>query len=444
MKYTFLLLSFSLLLFTACGSVETEENTTVKDPDIIMSCQKQKEPLSFSYPSKIFHIESSKEMKILMKSSPQNLNKEKEFDKAGVYQLFTTEYYWADKTQQNFNYEAFQTPQSLIEVLKYKKDRWSFAIEKERFNNTISQKNRGFGFSCQEVNSGCFVTYVQIDSPADKIDLRRGDIIQKVNNHKATRSDIYRLGKESKTAISFTIKRSNTNELCQGAVTPREYTYKVILTKIINISNNQPVGYLRLDSFLGEKELVQQIDNAFNKLKKSAIQKLIIDLRYNGGGSVDIASEILDRLSVKNEGEEQFTLTWNDNYQTSNQKYIFSLKKNSLNIEQLLFLTTKNTASASELLISAMKPYLSQENLVVIGDDTHGKPVGMSGKSDGNYYYFLINFVVKNALGFYDYFNGLPVTKGCYIEDDPHHEMGDREELMLKSALNYIKEGSCQ
>jgi hypothetical protein len=68
----------------------------------------------------------------------------------------------------------------------------------------------------------------------------------------------------------------------------------------------------------------------------------------------------------------------------------------------------------------------------------------MEGRKDRNYYYFLINFVVKNSLGIYDYFEGIPVTKGCNVVDDPFYEMGDPNEKMLKTALHYINEGSCQ
>jgi C-terminal processing protease CtpA/Prc len=441
MNYLSLLTPFTLFLFTACGSVETSSTSTNRDK--VIYCQSEKMSFTTNSSQKLFQTEAPNNIKILLESS-QNLFKEQTFDNAGVYELFTTEYYWATQTEKNFNYTNFTTPQALIEALKYKKDRWSFAIEKERFDNTLSQKNRGFGFACQDIDEGCLVTYVQIDSPVDKIDLRRGDTIVKINNQKATQNYIYQLGQKSKSVTSFTIKRTNTKEICNGAVTPRDYTYKVILSKVMKTKNNQSVGYLRLDSFLGDEALLKQIDKAFDRFKKTHIEKLVIDLRYNGGGSVDIASELLDRLSIKHEGEEQFTLAWNSSYQYNDKKYTFDLKKNSLNIEQLLFLTTTNTASASELIISAMKPYLNSENLTVIGSKTHGKPVGMNGRSDGVYYYFLINFVVKNSLGFYDYFTGLPVTKGCQIVDDPYHEMGDPNELMLKSALNYIDKGSCQ
>ena len=106
-------------------------------------------------------------------------------------------------------------------------------------------------------------------------------------------------------------------------------------------------------------------------------------------------------------------------------------------------MTTSWSASASEILINALKPYL-QDNVVIIGDNTHGKPVGMSGKTDGTYIYYLINFVIKNANGFYDYFNGLEVTKDCKTFDDIQHELGDPQEQMLKTALFYVDNGYCE
>jgi len=105
-------------------------------------------------------------------------------------------------------------------------------------------------------------------------------------------------------------------------------------------------------------------------------------------------------------------------------------------------LTTKNTASASELVINAMKPYLG-DNIVMLGDTTEGKPVGMEGKTDGTYIYYLINFVIENYNGFYDYFDGLPVTEGCETPDDINHQLGDPQERMLKKALFYIDNNHC-
>lgn len=442
MNFHIALLTTTLLLFTACGG---GSSSTYKDAS--MSCQPLTTYDIFNKPSSetIQIVNPSSDPKILIaETAPLLVTPPLTFDKKGIYELFQTEYYWADETDKNFDYARYTSPQTLINDLKNSKDRWSFSITKEDYKNVTSQKSDGFGFACQDVSTGCHVTYVRIDSPADKVGLQRGDVITQINEKNATQTNIYEIGQNIEELVNMTIVRTNSNEKCNCSVIPREYSYKVAQDKIVLTPNNEKIGYFRLDSFMGDENIVTQIDEAFNNFQKEEIKKLVIDLRYNGGGSVTVASKLLDKLSTTQKDEEQFTLAWNDDYKINNETYRFVTDKNSLDLEQILFLTTEGSASASELVISAMQPYLPESDLVIIGDKTHGKPVGMGGKADGDFYYFLINFVVKNSLGFYDYFEGLPLTAGCDIDDDPFHEMGDTEELMLKAALLYIDTGSCK
>lgn len=444
MNYTTPLLATLLLLLTSCGS--TDSTSQEKNyQDTMISCEDDSTDTltKIAKHNSIITINNPTNSKKLLIENISN-TEEVKFNKQDLYHLFQTEYYWASDTKNDIDYTTYTSPQNLIDDLKYKQDRWSFAITKKEYDNISSQKSSGFGFTCQDVSAGCHVVYVRLDSPVDKIGLKRGDIITKVNHQHASRTLIYEISQQEEELVSLRILRPNTNERCSTQVTPREYTYKVVLDKIIETNKHHKVGYLRLDSFLGDEEVIQQIDMAFDKFKEESIYKLIIDLRYNGGGSVDIASKLLNKLTHKKDSEPQFTLAWNDDYKQKNEVFRFKTEENSLDIEQLLFLTTKDSASASELIIAAMKPYLGERNVIQIGTSTHGKPVGMSGKVDTNYYYFIINFVVKNSIGFYDYFNGLNVTEGCEIADDPYHEMGDRNESMLKAALNYIDTGSCK
>jgi len=430
------LLTATLLLFTACGGGSSNNYQ-----DSQMSCQ--------SIPASSILYKADRDfLKIKNPITTANIlvadSNSLIFDNKGVYELFQTEYYWAEETVKNFDYSTYTSPQTLINALKNEKDRWSVAFTKENYNNITTQKSGGFGFRCQDVSIGCHVTYVLIDSPADKVGLKRGDVITKVNGTDATYTSIYNISQELEKLVDFSVLRKNSNEKCNCSVTPREYTYKVAKDEIVHTDKNEKVGYFRLDSFMGAENIVNQIDASFDNFKKENIEKLVIDLRYNGGGSVTVAGKLLDKLTTTLENKEQCTLAWNDDYSKNNNTYRFVKDNNSLNLKQILFLTTQGSASASELVISAMQPYISSKNLVVIGDRTHGKPVGMGGRTDGNYYYFLINFVVKNSLGFYDYFEGLPVTDGCTIDDDPFHDMGDPKESMLKAALTYIDTGSCK
>jgi len=445
MIYKALLFTTILFILTACQTTSSNNNTSIDKP--IMSCKQNKNLsiLNKNFQNDSIEVEALDGLNILIADTKIPRAEKTTFDKVGLYNLFKTEYFWADKTPKNLNLNNYSEPQKLINDAKYSVDRWSFAITPELYNNAISQKSIGFGFACQDMNLGCLVTMVRIDSPADKIDLRRGDIIQKIDGTNGTQEVIYAKGQEEKS-VEFEILRQNSDEICTGKLTPREYTYKVVEYKTIKSTSTstQQIGYLRLDSFLGDDKILAQLDDAFDFFQKNYIEKLVIDLRYNGGGSVNLASKLLDKLAINRKDQTQFTLAWNNNYTKNNQVYRFKRASNALDLKQIIFLTTRATASASELVISAMKPYLPEEDIVIIGEKTHGKPVGMNGQTDGSYYYFLINFVVQNSLGFYDYFEGLPVTSGCNVKDDPFHEMGDPKESMFKSALQYINRGSCQ
>jgi hypothetical protein len=152
-----------------------------------------------------------------------------------------------------------------------------------------------------------------------------------------------------------------------------------------------------------------------------------------------MASILLDKLVRNLDGAIQFRLKWNEKYRKRDYIYRFETDNNSLNLNRVIFLTTKITASASESVINALKPY---REVITIGDRTYGKPVGMEGSSDRFYVYYLINFKIENSEGFSDYFNGLDVT--CRSEDDLTHELGDIKETMLSDALFFIENGRCK
>lgn len=150
----------------------------------------------------------------------------------------------------------------------------------------------------------------------------------------------------------------------------------------------------------------------------------------------------MDKIGRDYNGKVQCSLEWNDQNSGQNETLLFdSLDPNSLSPSKLIFLTSEESASASELVINGMKPYM-QDDVVIVGETTHGKPVGMSGRTNGSYVYFLINFVIKNADGFYDYFNGL--APDCSVPDDDYgHQLGDPDEALLREALYYIDNDHC-
>ena len=259
-----------------------------------------------------------------------------------------------------------------------------------------------------------------------------------INGAAATNENITDASKNLNVATTFTVLRIGEGEK-NIVITPQEYNFKVTQGNVFT-HNNKEIGYLRYDSFTSTS--VAEYEAEFTKFKAAGITDLIVDLRYNGGGSVDVASILLSNFTNRYPGKRQVYLDWNVNYTSKNSTYTFDeVETNDLDMTRVIFLVTKNSASASEMVISALQPYLGKTNVITIGEATHGKPVGMSGRTYGSNFYFLINFFVKNNDGETSSLDGIPAT--CTAEDDLTHQLGDPEETMLKTALHYIDTGNC-
>ncbi len=309
-------------------------------------------------------------------------------------------------------------------------------MSQETYQRYSKQKTSGFGIGYQ-ADFRIFV--VLIDSPAYH-KLQRGDIIQKINGEEVSTSLIHTASTSLNTPALFTIMRDNQS--LDILVTPKEYTHKVAYSKVIPHAGKK-VGYLRYDAFTDAS--VTEIENAFTLLHAEEVDELVIDLRYNGGGSVQTAKKLLDNITRAYPESRQIYLDWNAAYHSQNSNYYFEKVTdqdgNELDMKRVFFLTTAHSASASELIINTLKPYLGDSNIITIGEHTHGKPVGMSGRIYGNNYYFLINFMVRNNEGGTVPFSGIPPT--CQAVDDTTHMMGDPAETMLSTALHFIAHENC-
>lgn len=358
---------------------------------------------------------------------------EKEF----LHNLFLTEYLWYDQVASNIDYTQFTEPQVMINALRIDPfDQWSFTMTQQEYNDYTNQKTIGFSFG---YTADFFIYLVRINAPAYGL-LFRGDRILEINGEAVTDILVNQARNNLNTPTTFTLLRNGTQ--LDVTVTPREYTFNVALGKIITQGTHK-VGYLRYDSFT--ESSVGEFESIFTIFHNENIDELVIDLRYNGGGSVVTASALLDNVTNAYPSQRQMYLDWNANYQQYNSSYTFEdtdmQDGNELNMKRVFFLTTKGSASASEALINALVPYLGVSNIITVGDITHGKPVGMTGKVYGINYYFLINFFVKNNAGETTSFEGMLPT--CLAEDDITHIMGDENETMLKTALHYIETGLC-
>ena len=131
------------------------------------------------------------------------------------------------------------------------------------------------------------------------------------------------------------------------------------------------------------------------------------------------------------------TQTFNQNYSSYNSTDYFQ-KKGPLNLNRIFFIVSSGTASASELLVNSLKPYME---VILLGPGkTHGKPVGYFPVPVGSWYILPVSFYTVNKNGEGKYYNGLPLNGQA--SDGLDKDWGDLSETSLASAINYISTGS--
>ena len=210
----------------------------------------------------------------------------------------------------------------------------------------------------------------------------------------------------------------------------------VSLTKVFTV-NGRTVGYLFFRNFV--RPSVAVLDEAFAALETAGVQELVLDLRYNGGGLVEVARHLAGLIGGPSLRDHVFAESrHNDRNRRWNQTLRFGGTTSSLRLERLVVIATRASASASELLINGLTPFLP---VVVVGDRTYGKPVGQYGLPFCDKVFAPVAFSMVNARGEGDYFDGLPVD--CAAADDIGYELGSPQEASLATALDYIATGRC-
>jgi carboxyl-terminal processing protease len=261
-----------------------------------------------------------------------------------------------------------------------------------------------------------------------------------------------------------------------GATTPRTVTLvsaSITETPVQNVgtipTSAGTVGYMLFNDHIAtaESELVA----AFNQLKIAGVTDLVLDIRYNGGGYLDIASEVAYMIAgpTPTTGQTFELDQFNSKYPTTNPvtksaltplgfhntTQGFSVTAGqalpTLNLARVFVLTTASTCSASESIINSLRGVNIQ--VIEVGTTTCGKPYGFYPADNCAVTYFSIQFQGVNAQNFGDYPDGFTpentvatqgvVVPGCSVADDFAHALGNPAESQLASALSYRTNGVC-
>lgn len=301
------------------------------------------------------------------------------------------------------------------------------------------------------------VIYVLPGSPGAKAGVKRGDIISKVNGQSLTVTNYQDL--LSSTADSYTFGFAI---LSNSAFVDTDQTKQVsnivfqedpVFLDSVYTIQGKTIGYLIYNQFNPglykanattlDNTYDLELESIFTQFKQAGVSELILDLRYNRGGYVS-SSTVLASLIGKNiDGSKvYFTQKWNSVVASQyNKTQNFLLKSANIgnNINRVFILTTGSTASASELVINGLRPFMT---VTTIGTTTVGKNVGSITISDatGRIKWGMqpITFKSANAQGFTDYAGGFTPTVEVKEPSTSMKPFGDITEPLLNEAIFQI------
>ena len=205
------------------------------------------------------------------------------------------------------------------------------------------------------------------------------------------------------------------------------------------------VGYINLRTFI-VRDASDQLRDAFGDFRAQGITELIIDFRYNGGGLVDVADTFGDLMGAGRVGDVWSETVLRPSKSSENSTELFENEPNAIAPTKVAFIGRGGTASASELVINSMLPYLGN-NVALIGANTFGKPVGQFGfdLAACDLRVRAVTFQTNNADGDGGYYNGLAseVPNTCRADDDIFTPFGDPTEASTAAALDFLAGRSC-
>jgi len=331
------------------------------------------------------------------------------------------------------------------------------------------------------------VRYVYPGSPADLAGVKRGYQITKIND----RTNLtYDGGGGAGTNVNFVINAySNSSTITMTLKKPdgstfdvnmnvASYTLNPVLKEtVIDLGGGRKVGYIVFNSFTSPANAKPRLDAAFADFRAQGITDLVVDLRYNGGGYVSTAEYLSNLIAPAGaSGQVMYNTFFNSILASGNAKLLknqvrrdpttnqlynyaqfdYSVEGNvvkfdktgisSLTLGNVFFIVSGSTASASELTINNLRPYMPVK---LIGNTTYGKPVGFFNVDINKYQMYVAQFETKNKADQGGYYAGMTPTSNALATeypgfrdgDDVSKDFGDPSEKLLAHALSFVKTG---
>ena len=379
------------------------------------------------------------------------------------------------------NYISTYDPIDFFDALTLSsKDRFSWIVEDYvALENSFAgnYQSYGFNYGLSLISSGSkdvmgYVQYVIPNTPAAAAGIKRGDMFISINGQKLTTSNYSTLLNSSTATFGLADINSSGALVSNGKTVTMSLAdineNPVFLDRVITTTNGTKVGYLVYNSFTSNYH--QELNDAIGRLKAGGATQFVLDLRYNGGGSVETSTYLASMITGQFTNQTYCKLVFNSKPQDYNDAYTFmdtmnvydkndnvvsnNTAINHLNMTKLYVLVSNGTASASEMIINGLRPYIDVQ---LIGTDTYGKNVGSitlydipnndflrngANTPNPNHKYAMqpIVFSIFNKNDWNDYGNGFvpntTVNEWSYLGNIK--PLGDINEPLLNTALRAI------
>lgn len=355
-------------------------------------------------------------------------------------------YYWYRQLQP-VKITDYDNPYELLNALRYKPlDRWSFVADYDSFISSMQGSFVGHGIRMGLDPSGNVrIVMIYKNSPLYSKGVRRGWIIKKINGTEAapvfTSGDVTAYNNLIGPATAgvtntFLFQIPDGRDSVISSTKASFQVNSVLKYDTLHLKSGV-TGYLVFDEFI--EPSANELKTAFAFFYQNNIKDIILDLRYNSGGILDVANDLASYIAGSSKFSTPFVRSeFNDKKASNNATTNFKPVLYPVNMTRLVVITTRETASASEVVINGLKPHMT---VVTVGDTTNGKPTGMNVWGYANKYIFApITFKLTNSAFQGDFFDGFAPSK--YVTDDITHDWGDRNEFCIKEAIRYIETGS--
>ena len=392
-------------------------------------------------------------------------------------------YYWRDEvltrnqTLKPYNYEIYE----FFDELLYSHDRWSWMCDRDYYvadetgvvsgtwGVSIGQAIEGYG------DYGLHVRYIHPGSPLERFGVTRGAVLTRMDGFNveddeqgftSEKAKYFNENFYTKQTQTFTFRLADGRDTTFTATMAASLnTRTALITDVIRPESypglTRPVGYFHFLAF--KNNFLSDIAGAMTSFHDQGIRDLIVDLRYNGGGDSRASDTLVTYLAPSSAVGKPYVVRHHNAYLASlDSDYTdeantiaIGPNANALSLDHLYFITGAGSASASEMVINGLKPYMG-EKLQMVGDTTYGKPNGMyvlmypSTKDDIKRYnnndfstlewvFLPIAFFNNNSRG-----EAIPETgfiPNYYCPDDLYHDFGVGE-AAIKACLTHLSTGS--